>query len=175
MSFPSGANPSRCSASCDVSLSPLLPLLCHRSSLTHLHWGQDTLSPVTGSSQHGIRSCLLSSPLLWLFARGAEGAGRDRTMFQPSAGEKGLWHEAGEFSVPYQQRNEDTACGNIFHWKTIPGDATSSRCQGPEHSPRAPQLGQGPRQLCWPLPDSVGQVKPGQVKPEEMLKLSHVG
>lgn len=64
VSFPSGANTSRCSASCDVSLSPLLPLLCHRSSLTHLHWGQDMLSPVTGSTQHRIRSCLPCPPLL---------------------------------------------------------------------------------------------------------------
>lgn len=90
VNFPSAANTSRCSASCDEPLSPLLPLLCHRSSLTHLHWGQDTLSPVTGSTQHGIRSCILSLPLLWLFARGAGGAGRGRTMFQPPSMGKGI-------------------------------------------------------------------------------------
>lgn len=149
-------------------------LCCVTALLSPTSTGDRTRCPLSLAPAN-TESGAASSPLLWLFARGAEGAGRDRTMFQPSAGEKGLWHEAGEFSVPYQQCNEDTACGNIFHWKTIPGDATSSRCQGPEHSPRAPQLGQGPRQLCWPLPDSVGQVKPGQVKPEEMLKLSHVG
>lgn len=107
--------------------------------------------------------------------RGLAGTGRCSS---PQWGKRGCGMRqrgAGDFSVPYQQCNEDTACGNIFHWKTIPGDATSSCCQGAEHSPRAPQLGQGPRQLCWPLPGSVGQVKPGQVKPEEMLKLSHIG
>lgn len=31
------------------------------------------------------------------------------------------------------------------------------------------------QELSQPLPDSVGQVKRGREKPEEMLMLSHVG
>lgn len=73
--------------------------------------------------------------------------------------------------MPYQWHSEDTVdVETPLIWKAIPDDVNSSFCQGAERTPRAPQLGQGPRRLSWALPDSVGQKKT-----EEMLTLSHVG
>lgn len=62
-----------------------------------------------------------------------------------------------------------------LNWKVILDDAASTSSQGAERTPSAPQLEQEPRQLSWALPDSVGHVKPGQEKPEQMLTLSHNG
>lgn len=140
----SGANTSRCSASCDAPLSPLLHLPCHHSSLTHLHWGQDTLSPVTGSTQQNQELHHLTSSPLAVCPR-AERAGRGRTMFQPpQCGKRGCdmrQRGAGSYSAPDKQCNKDTVSVEIsftrkpFQMMQLPTTA--------EHSPRTPQLGQG--------------------------------
>lgn len=43
--------------------------------------------------------------------------------------------------------------------KAIPNDATSSLCQGAQHSLSTPQTERGPRQLSWVLPGSVGETR----------------
>jgi len=85
-------------------------------------------------------------------------------VLQPSDGEKGAVacrkRGAGGFSVPCKRHKEDTMhVETSLIRKVLPDDATSNSCQGAEHTPSAPQLGQG--QLSWALPGSVGWVKPG--------------
>lgn len=185
--FSTSANTSRCSASCKGWLMCRyhLSCLCHVTSLlSPTSTGDRTRCPLPLAPplkhQHGFRCCLLSSGHLPRGAEPAAGAGRrDDSVSALRRRKRGCGmgkRGAGGFSMPYKRHNEDTVhVETSLIWKAIPDDVTSSSCQGAEHMPRAPQLGQAPRQLSWPLPDSVGQVKPGQGKPEEMLTLSHVG